>query len=288
MFRNRLAFYALGFTTFLVVSLSGCSSLISRAGSDMADNLSRVMLDHDDPDTVREAAPAYLLMSDSLLARDPDNPRLLIAAARLYSAYAGVFVDNPARARRLTGRALDYARHAACLQHPSFCDRKLSFDRFMAGLARFETADLPVLYTLGTSWAVWIRARSTDWNAIAELPRVTAIMQRILELDETYENGMPHLYLGISYTLLPAALGGKPQLARRHFERVIALSQGRNLAAKVEYARRYARLVFDRVLHDRLLNEVLQADPAAPGMTLSNVLAQRDARALLADADDYF
>jgi hypothetical protein len=36
------------------------------------------------------------------------------------------------------------------------------------------------------------------------------------------------------------------------------------------------------------LNDVVQADPNARGFTLSNVLAQEEARELLADADDYF
>jgi len=58
--------------------------------------------------------------------------------------------------------------------------------------------------------------------------------------------------------------------------------------AKVLYARHYARLVFDRPLHDRLLGEVMQADPYAPGLTLSNTLAQEEAQKLLGDADEYF
>jgi hypothetical protein len=58
--------------------------------------------------------------------------------------------------------------------------------------------------------------------------------------------------------------------------------------AKVEYARRYARLMFDRELHDRLLQEVLAADPVYPELTLSNVLAQRQAKELLQSAEDYF
>jgi hypothetical protein len=36
------------------------------------------------------------------------------------------------------------------------------------------------------------------------------------------------------------------------------------------------------------LNEVLAADPEQPELTLSNVLAQRQAEALLQSADDYF
>jgi hypothetical protein len=41
-------------------------------------------------------------------------------------------------------------------------------------------------------------------------------------------------------------------------------------------------------MHDQLLNEVMAADPYQDGFTLGNVLAQEDAAALLAEADDYF
>jgi hypothetical protein len=83
-------------------------------------------------------------------------------------------------------------------------------------------------------------------------------------------------------------MGGKPEEGRRQFEKAIAISGGDDLMAKVEYARRYARMVFNRELHDRLLREVLAADPVQPGLTLGNVLAQRQARELLESAADYF
>ena len=73
-----------------------------------------------------------------------------------------------------------------------------------------------------------------------------------------------HGYLGILNSLRPPALGGNPELARSHFERAIELSGGQDLSIKVEYARRYARLVFDQELHDRLLTEVLNAPADAP------------------------
>ena len=57
---------------------------------------------------------------------------------------------------------------------------------------------------------------------------------------------------------------------------------------KVLYARYYARLVFDRPLHDRLLREVLEADPRAPGLTLSNTLARQQAHRLLEGAEEFF
>jgi hypothetical protein len=37
-----------------------------------------------------------------------------------------------------------------------------------------------------------------------------------------------------------------------------------------------------------LLTEVLEAEPVAPRLTLTNTVAQREASELLASADDYF
>jgi hypothetical protein len=163
-----------------------------------------------------------------------------------------------------------------------------SLDEFVAALGRAGTADVPSLYGFGAAWAGWVQARPGDWGAIAEIPKIEALMQRVVELDDSHERGGAHLYLGVLLTQRPASLGGQPERAREHFDRAVAMSQGRNLMAKVLYARQYARLVFDRSLHDRLLNEVLAADPEAPGLTLGNTLAQQQALVLLAEADEYF
>jgi hypothetical protein len=113
-------------------------------------------------------------------------------------------------------------------------------------------------------------------------------MRRVAELDETWDHGNAQLYLGVLTTLRPPALGGKPEEGQAHFRRAIELSAGRNLMAKVQYAGSYARLVFDRELHDHLLNEVLAADAREPGLTLINTLAKQQAQALLRSANDYF
>ena len=95
-------------------------------------------------------------------------------------------------------------------------------------------------------------------------------------------------YLAVLATIRPPALGGRFEEGRAAFERAIELTAGRSLGVKVDYARYYARTLYDRELHDRLLRDVLAADPVSPGRTLFNVLAQREAEALLASADDYF
>ena len=274
---------------FLVAVGSGCASMVSTATARMAQNLSAAVLDQDDLETVRQGAPAYLLLVDSLIADDPQASSLLQAGARLYVAYAAAFVTDPDRARRLTRRAVEYANRALCVELPPACaPGARTVDGFGAALAGANAAQVPSLYTWGIARAGWIQANSNDWNAIAELPKVQAVLQRVVALDESYERGAPHVYLGVLATLRPAALGGRPEEGRRHFERAVELSNGRNLMGQVQFARHYARLVFDRPLHDRLLNEVLAADAVQPGLTLSNTLAQEEARKLLADADAYF
>lgn len=269
----------------LVLSLAGCASLAQRQ---LADNLGRSVLNQDDPATVRAGAPAFLLLLDGLLEGDPENVDLLIANARLHAAYAGVFVEDRERAGRLAGKAHGYARRALCLTRRALCDlHERPFADYQAALAPLGRDALPALYAYGVTWAGVIEQQG-DWQAAADLPKVEAVLDRVVAIDEGFERGQAHVYLGALRSLVPPALGGNPERGRAHFERAIALSQGRNLVAQVELARRYARLTFDRALHDRLLQEVLAADPVEPGLTLSNVLAQAQARDLLASAAQYF
>ena len=273
----------------VLLACAGCASMVSSATSRMAQNLSAAVLDQDDPETVRQGAPAYLLLVDSLIADDPRSSTLLQGGARLYVAYAAAFVVDPARAQRLTRRAVDYADRALCVELPAACaPQARTVDGFDAAVAGAGAAQVPALYTWALAHAGWIQSASGDWNAIAELPKVQIALQRVVALDEGYERGAAHMYLGILATLRPAALGGRPAEGRRHFERAIALSGGKNLMVQVQFARYYARLVFDRPLHDRLLQEVVAAEVAQPGLTLSNTLAKEQARELLAGADAYF
>jgi len=267
----------------------GCGTLVSSATTGLAENVSAAVLDQDDAGLVRDGAPAYLIAIDGLIEGDPRNEKLLLAGARLYAAYASAFVEEPARAHRLTTRARSYGHRALCERDEPICRAAdAPFDAFEAALGEATEDDLPALYGYGSAWATYVQMNASDWNAIADLPKVQALMERIVALDDGYEDGGAHLYLGVLYTLRPESLGGKPDLGREHFEKAVAYSHGRNLMAKVLFARQYARLVFDKELHDALLAEVVEADPVERGYTLSNTMAQDMARELLADSDEYF
>jgi len=94
--------------TLAIALAAGCSSLMSSATSGLAESLTNAVLNQNDPETVRQGAPAYLLLIDGLIADNPKNAKLLMAGAGLYSSYAGAFVDDPERASRLSRKGRDY------------------------------------------------------------------------------------------------------------------------------------------------------------------------------------
>ena len=272
-------------TSLLALAVAGCGGVVTRT----SEGLTRGILGHDDPETVKSGMPAFLLVMDGLIEADPDDADRLAGGATLYTAYAATFVDDVPRRKRLAARALAYAERSVCAEDKKLCGlRAAPFDQAGAIVAAYgeDPEDARPLFTLAQSWLGWIKANSDDFAAVAELPRAQVLLERVLALDP--DDGDAHLYMGILETVRPPALGGRPEEGRRHFERAIELSKGTDLAAKVQFAESYARLLFDRELHDRLLNEVIAAPTEAGSRTLQNVMAKERARALLASADDYF
>ena len=273
----------------LVLSISACGRVISNAKIEFSQDLSATILEFDDPETIKKGVPAYLILVSSMIKSDPENPALLEAGAQLYGAYASSFTDTPASKIALSNRAFDYASRAMCARDTGFCNAKsFSYFEYEKLLAKVEKPDAEHLFIFASSWAGVIEANSSDWNAIAELPKVKASIQRVLTLDETVKNGNAHLYMAVMESLLPPSLGGKPELAKYHFDRAIEISNGKNLMVKVLYAEKYARMLFDRELHDELLNQVMESDIGNKDQILINTLAKQQAQVLLANADDYF
>lgn len=259
------------------------------AAGDFADRLSQAILNQDDPELVREGLPSYLLALDALAAAPDASPSVLGAATQLYAAYAVVFVSEPARAARLAGQARAYGQKALCAADRDSCGiDQLDFPAFEARLARIDAPAANALLSYCVGSLAYIRTHADDFEALADLPRVEAALQRLLVIGGAEDAARVNTYLGVLTTLRPPALGGQPERGRAYFEKALELTGGRDLTVLVEYAQGYARVVQDRALYEQLLNRVIAADPRQPGYTLFNTLAQRQAAELLAATDEYF
>ncbi len=276
----------------LAVGNGGCAAIIRKATRPTIQNVLTATLKQQDLELVRDGAPGFLLFIDGLVEGAPEDVETLTAAARLYGAYGAAFVlgEEPDRAKIMTRKAKDYAFRAASLENPVFARQwDKPYEQFTPVASSFREGDTALLFAVVSTWANYIRAHKDDWDVVAQLPKVQLLAERLLELDETYHFGSVHLLMGVLNALLPPAAGGRPEVARRHFERAIELCEGRFLQVHVAYAEHYARLLYDRELHDRLLQHVMET-PAdiVPELTLANTLAKRRAAELLAEAEEYF
>jgi len=273
----------------LLPLLASCAAVVATAGSGVAGNLNSAIMNQDDPELVRDGAPAYLLMLDSFVEGAPDSVAALSAAAELYAAYGVVFVDNPVRARKLTARGRAYGRRALCSAKESICGIwNETYEGFVIRLQELGEKETEALYTFSLSWIAYIQAHADDFTALAKLPHAQAALSRVQEIDPRYEESNIEHFLAVLDTIRPPALGGDFESGQAHFERALVVSGGKDLSIKVDYAKYYARTLYEREMHDRLLNEVLAEDPVQKGYTLFNTLAQDEALQLLESADDYF
>ena len=266
-----------------------CSAIISGFTNSIADDLASAVLGSSDFGVVEEGLPAYLLLVDALIEGSPEDASLLNTAAMLNGSYAAGFVAEESRRKHFATKGKQLALQASCRHIVVFCDLvEATFVEFKDKVDGVSIRDIEYVYILASNWAGWIQAHSDDYLAIAELPKAKYLMERVIQLDPTYANGSPFIYMGVFATFLPAALGGEPEVGRENFERAIEISQGENLYAKSMMAELYARAIFDRELHDRLVAEVLGTDPIAGDLTLQNVVAQKLALQLKESADEFF
>ena len=271
----------------LLSQLAACASVAERAGQRLASQLEQAVLNQTDPELAKQGLPAYILLLDSRLVANPQDASALSSAARLYATYAGNFVDDASRANNLAMRSKEYATRALCLHSASLCpDTHSSTPDFSKALSEAVRKDVPYLYTYATSLVTWVQLNSDDWTAVAELPKAERALERVLAIDPDYESGRPHVYLGVMGMRLPAAMGGKPEQSRQHFEQALNIRQ--SLMTKALYARHYARVIYDQALHDKLVDSVLRAPIDANNESLLNQMAKAIANDLAASANDHF
>jgi hypothetical protein len=260
------------------------------ATATLLEDIAKSSYKQSDTRVIREGMPAYLLLMDGMVEAVPDNERLLIAAAQGYATFASAFVEDQDKsyATALYKRAKDYALRA--LEQRGFkYPVSRPFEEFDAGLKELDKKDVPYIFWTAMCWGSWIRLNMGSMEALAELPRVELLMKRVLDLDEGFYYGGPHLFMGVWYASRPKMAGGDLNMARQHFLKAIELGEGKFLMANIYYADHYAKRAFDKALYISILEKVLET-PAdiVPELTLLNTVAHNRANEMLAQVDEYF
>jgi len=280
---------SLGKALILVTILmaSGCTSMLVQP---LLEPVELSLQKQTDLELIRDGAPSLLLLLDGLIAKDPQNKNLLMAATKAYGAYAITLSETgeTARAVDISLKAKTYGMTLlGLLPHMENIPAK-KLDETDQALDRISKDQVGFLFWGAYGWATWIRFQEGAPGALADLPAIEHIMLRVVELDDSYYYGGAHIFLGAYYSSRPQMYGGKPQDSRKHFERALVISDRKFLLAQVTYAETYARLVFDKKLYQDLLNEVLDQPLEDNKMASSNKLAQVMARKLLDATEEFF
>jgi predicted anti-sigma-YlaC factor YlaD len=284
---------------------SGCSIkrlAVNQLGSALAGGGTAFASD-DDPELIKAAVPFSLKLVESLLEQSPRHRGLLLAATSGFVQYSYAFVQQDGdekedsdlaaaevlrgRARRLYLRAREYGMRGLELDHPRFAGALRRQPKEAARTAK--VGDVPFLYWTAAAWGSAVAVSKNDPALVSDQVIVEALIDRALELDESFEHGAVHQFL-ITYEMARQGVpGDATERARKHFNRAMELAEGHLASPLVSFAEAVCVQKQDRVEFQSLLARALAINPdAVPQWRLQNLLAQRRARWLQERVDELF
>jgi len=296
----------------LLSSLAAACDMTSLAARSSAGLFRRASVAFDeqfDYELARQAAPAFLLQFEGLLRVVPDDEDVLFSASKAWSSYAFGFIENDLlaaeargaqaeadlfrdRARRMYARAREVGLRLLERMAPGLGAATRAGPERLSQFVRRELddpADAPALFWTGNAWGLQIDISRDDPALVADLALPRILVQRSVELDESYQQAAGHTFLGYDASILSPALGGDPERGREHFERALALTRRDALLVQLNYARSYATQTQRRDLFAALLDEVVSApERGADESRLANQVACRRAQQLLDQIDELF
>lgn len=304
----RRAHLALFFVLVASLALTGCKSFLQKKAMDTtSDVLYRARIatqQESDIDVARAAIPASLKTVEGFHVANPDNPKLKEILAQGWCSYATGFLQDEWEVAKMEGRFDDAekARHRAsrmflrCMNYglkqlPGKWSDAIHGDIASVEklLAKASKSQKRGLFWTAVGLGSAINMNRDDIAMVAHLPKAKMILEKIVEWDPGYQNGMALIALGMSNSARGTALGGEPEKGREYFERAVEVTEGKFLMAKVLQARTYAVITQNRELFRKLLIEVLTTDPAVyPDQRLANELAHHKARRYLKQEKDWF
>ena len=300
---NKIAFVLIGGAVALISSCSLKQLAIDTVIDALSSGGGTTITGDDDPQLIAEALPFTLKLYEILLAQSPGNEGLLLTTGSGFVMYANAFIQAPSdrlpddeyerrnamrvRAKRMYLRGRDYVLDALELRHTGFREAALTGD-ISVFLEQTDEEDVPFLYWCSAGWFGAISIDSFDMKLGMTRENAIALMNRALEIDETWSDGSIHEFFISYYGSLPVMLGGSEEKARYHFERTIEISGGKRAGAYVSLATAVSIKNQDVDEFRDLLDKALAIETDDPENRLVTIITQEKARWLLDNIDNFF
>lgn len=234
------------------------------------------------------------------------NEGLIVKTARAYSSYAGFYEDKMEEAEiagdmetaaKMRAQAIDlyqrsegYAFKVLAKSSKTFNNpRNVEIPVFETALRRIKKKQVEPLFWAAYAVGRGISLQKDDLMQVIDLVRVRLMMERVLKLDETFYYGSAHLFYAVYYGDRSVSIGGDPEKAKEHIERVDEINDGKFLMSKYYLARYYAYPKQDAELYRQALQEVLDApSDIYPGEEAATALAKSRSKRWLDQIDMLF
>jgi hypothetical protein len=277
----------------VLLLLAGCSTgkMVVRGSQSIMDSSLETMNRETDLELARQAMPANLKLLEGMLVEDPGNTVLRLYAAQGFYGYAYGFIEleDPLRAAQLYRRCYDHARIALTQTGVKLDPEHSTTADFEAAVSQAGKRAVPGLFWTASCLSNWINLNRDRPAGIAELSSAAVMMQRVLDLDETFYHGGAHMFFGVYYGGRSPMFGGNFEQSEYHFRRATEINSDRLLLVDLLYAEYLARQRLDQVAFHNRLTRVIEA-PADlyPEMALVNEIARVRAAHLLEHENDWF
>jgi hypothetical protein len=260
-----------------------------------------------DYDIAGQGNAAGIMQLESLLGFSPGNEELALTLCASYVGYAFGWVEVHAeraeasgdydgaarqrhRAELLYTRARDLALRAMRIRDDGIdAALKSKPAQLKAYLAEHydEPSDAAPLFWAAASWGALL-SMSEDMSLAMDLSAILALVERVIQLDESFEGAGALVFLGGFNAQFPAEFGGSPERGKQYFERALKLTDRRAHQVQLSYARFYAVTMNDEALYRSLLEEIIAAPDQGSDVRLANKIARIRAELLLSRVDRIF
>jgi hypothetical protein len=273
--------------------LSACSvgQMVVRGSQTILDSGVDSMNRETDLELARAAMPANLKLIEGMLLEDPQNRELLLYAAQGFYGYTYGFIEleDSERAEQLYRRCYNYALTALELEGLGADPEAAAAADLEAATAKLGKSAVPALFWSASCLAKWIDLNRDEVASIASLASAATLMQRVLQLDDSYYYGGPHIFFGVYYGSRAPMFGGDFVLSEEHFQRADEINQYKLLMVDLLRAEYLYRQQLNRTaFHDTLQHVVDAPEGLYPEMALVNAITRQRAGYLLELEDEWF
>ena len=275
--------------SFFITSCSMGQALV-RPAIPLVDNSIEKLNRETDLKAAEKTVTGNLKILKRMLKLDPENAQLHTYAAQGFYGFAYGFREE-SQPQSASDLYLHGMRHGVTALHLNGASNLLDstiaeFNKQVSGMRK---SDVATMFWTASNWGKWIDMHRDDPDALAQLPRATALMQRVIELEETFYYGGAHMFFGVYYGSRAPTIGGNFKKSRAYFDRARKITNGKLLIPDLLQAQYLARQEFDRKEFHRLLSGVVNApDNLMPELGLQNQIAKRKAAALLKRENEWF